>query len=156
MATRIFGCSRFASGPHGWGWRRSPGALRAGPARQPDHLTGLGRRGRLVPELAQDPHRARHKLLVRRELALRVVVVVLEADADVPAQQDRLGRRGQLRAADGADAEDRLRWQHADHHLEDWPAPIGWSGEDVSGAWLRVAAPRPLDRGETAAWPAPA
>ncbi len=37
-----------------------------------------------------------------------------------------------------------------------WPAPIGWSGGIFSGAWLRVAAPRPLGQGETAASGAPA
>ena len=37
-----------------------------------------------------------------------------------------------------------------------WPAPIGWSGGIFSGAWLRGAAPRPLDQGEAAASEAPA
>ena len=33
----------------------------------------------------------------------------------------------------------------------DWPAPIGWSGQDFSGAWLKMAVLRLLDRGGAAA-----
>jgi tripartite-type tricarboxylate transporter receptor subunit TctC len=37
-----------------------------------------------------------------------------------------------------------------------WPAPIRWSGRIFSGAWPRVAGPRPLDLGGAAASAAPA
>ena len=37
-----------------------------------------------------------------------------------------------------------------------WPAPIGWSGRIFSGAWPRVAGPRPLNLGGAAASAAPA
>ena len=71
-----------------------------------------------MPEFAEDTHGARHQLLVRREHARSVVVVVFQPDSDVPTEKDGLSCRGQLCRADRADAEDGLWRQQADHRLE--------------------------------------
>ena len=63
----------------------TPGAP-AGPASPAPHR-GLAR---LHVQLPDDTHRARHQLLVGRELTAGIIIIVLEPNAHVPAQQHRL------------------------------------------------------------------
>src|SRR3990170_3675964 len=93
------------------------GALRLALApRQAHHLACFGRRCRLHAELANDPHRTLDELDVCRELAGRVIEVVLEANANVPAEEQCVRGRRQLSRADRADVEDRVLRQMLDHY----------------------------------------
>src|ERR1041385_6877323 len=83
--------------------------------RDPEDLTRLRRRRDLAVQLTGDPNSARDRLAVAGELpAAAVVDVVLQADADVAAEEDRRRRHRQLELPDAADGEDRARGQLAD------------------------------------------
>ena len=56
--------------------------------RQPDHLTCFRRRRRIETEIANDPHDAIDLFDVCRELAARVIEIILKAHADMAAHQN--------------------------------------------------------------------
>ena len=56
-----------------------------------------------MPQFPDDAHGALHELFVGGQLALSVVDVVLEADPNVAAEDDRVGGRRKLGWADRGD-----------------------------------------------------
>jgi hypothetical protein len=66
---------------------RSGGSALGAPARQSDHIAGLGRRRRLEAKLADDANDPLHQFDVVGEPAARILEIVFKPDADVSAQQ---------------------------------------------------------------------
>src|SRR4051812_13557169 len=74
--------------------------LTMGRLGEPQALTHVRRPGHTAAETLDDLHRPPDELRVRREHAARQVEVVLEADAEVAAEQHRLRQHRHLHPAD--------------------------------------------------------